>query len=106
MHIGQENYGTSPVVCGRRTKGRRCSLSLSCKPLFALRIDFRECETLDFGTARTMDGNSSSNEASIEDRELGRVNGGELVRASPRSGRVAKAGRKVWRHTDSGPCSL
>lgn len=39
-------------------------LSLSFNPLFALRMDFRECETFFLGTASTMDGNSSSNGAS------------------------------------------
>lgn len=35
------------------------SLSFSWRPLFALRILLRECETLLFGTARTMGGRSS-----------------------------------------------
>ena len=35
-------------------------LCLSLRPLFALLIAFRECETFDFGTARRKGGNRSS----------------------------------------------
>lgn len=38
-------------------------LVLSFRPLLALRIDFRECDTFFFGTASTIDGNSSSSGA-------------------------------------------
>jgi hypothetical protein len=57
-------------------------LSLSFKPLFALRIDFRECETFFLGTARAMGGNSSRSGASKDGnaKELGHVNMGRAIR--------------------------
>lgn len=38
-------------------------LVLSFRPLLALRIDFRECDTFFFGTASTIEGKSSSSGA-------------------------------------------
>ena len=58
-----------------------CLLCLSLRPLFALRIAFRECDTFFLGTAKTKDGMMSRREGrsgidhadpNIEDEEEGK----------------------------------
>lgn len=67
---GKKNQARlSPIMDHEK---RECySLLRSFRPLFALRIDLRECETLLFGTAHKMAGKCSSQKASKEPSKVG-----------------------------------
>jgi NADH dehydrogenase (ubiquinone) 1 alpha subcomplex subunit 5 len=72
-------------------------LCLSFSPLFALRIDLRECETFDLGTARTNGGKSSSSdcrEGNVHVRDAARSAGTAVNAkvAAANGGRRAKRG--------------
>lgn len=70
----------------RVVKTERDVLCLSLSPLLALRIDFREWETLLLGTARTIGGRRSSRGCSTGSARLNGVcdakNDGAVVRVS------------------------
>ncbi len=78
MHQGCEDLSVTDlaVAC------TRYSLSLSFKPLFALRMAFRECDVFFLGTASSHGGKSSSRE-------------GSAGMAHENFGAAKKAGRKA-----------